>query len=66
MCKYGDLNKSLKAQMKILTFARDMVGPKLIAALTVTVALTGVLENLSGLRVVLLHPLQVICQPLTT
>lgn len=52
--------------MKSLTFARDMVGPKLVAALSMTVILTAVLENLSGLGVVLLHPLQVICQPLTT
>lgn len=51
--------------MKSLTFARDMVCSKLVAALGVTVTLTVVLEDLRGLSVVLPHPLQVICQPLT-
>lgn len=52
--------------MRSLTFARDMVRPELVAAFTVTVTLAVVLEHLSCLSVVLLHPLQIICQPLTT
>lgn len=52
--------------MKSLTFACDMVGPKLVAALTVIILLTAVLKDLSSLSVVLPHPLQVICQSVTT